>query len=52
MGKIVTDNKYVPISMLFGGGPTPGKTHNDYVTELDKRLEQAYEMVREHLKVL
>ena len=35
---------------MFGGGPTPGKTHSDYVTQLDKRLEQAYEVVREHFK--
>ena len=35
---------------MFGGGPTPGKMHSDYVTQLDKHLEQAYEVVQEHLK--
>ena len=40
----------LPVDIMFGGGPTPGKTHSEYVTQLDKRLEQAYEVVREHLK--
>ena len=40
----------LPVDIMFGGGPTPVKTHSEYVAELDERLEQAYEVVWEHLK--
>ena len=40
---------HLPIDLAFGGGPTPGKTHGEYVEHLCSRLEKAYQTVRENM---
>ena len=39
----------LPIEQVFGGRPTPGGTHGNYVAHLQERLEVVYGVVREHL---
>ena len=40
----------LPIDIMFGGGPAPGETPSEYVSQLRERLEVAYRTAREHLK--
>ena len=40
----------LPIDVMFGKTPDPVQEHTEYATELRARLENAFELVREHTR--
>ena len=37
----------LPVDLMMGKGPEPGKTHLEYIEQLRRKFEEAYEHVRE-----
>ena len=47
---LCSEEKSVPIDVMFGKNPDPVQKHTEYARELRAHLENAYRLVREHTK--